>query len=542
MQRPAQLDFAALPGFSRLYLDYLSGRAGQYYHRHFQNADDFAKLQQALTKRDFDRTKLVSILMRQNEKLGAGLATLSNIERLSKSETLAVVTGQQVTLLGGSILTFYKAAIATKLAETNCRKLNTDVVPIFWMAADDADFDEVAKVYLPTRDDQLHKLVLRPANDVDGLPMSAVTLDRGIEKLLDEYGELLPDTDFSGELLSQLRQIYSSGESIVDAFGRYLLRFLGDKGLILVDPSDPELRTLAQPIFEKEIELARESSSAVAKQNRLLAASEYHLQVTRPDNYSNLFYEDGKRHRIDITDDGFDINGTGYSKTQMLDMARDHPERFSPNVFLRPIVQSYLLPTLVHFVGPAEVAYIAQIKELFDLFEQTAPVVYPRFSATILEHKIARILDKYNLSIIDISSGTDSVVTRLMRESFPEDLEQSFKSIKTKIKNDLETLVQQLDQSDEGLMATARKSVGKVDYEISGLQEKVFQAHKKKNKTVRNQIERAALHLFPEGSLQERCFPLNYFIALYGPDVVNTLYNAIECETGVHHVINLQDI
>jgi bacillithiol biosynthesis cysteine-adding enzyme BshC len=542
LQQPAQLDFAALPGFSRLYLDYLSGRAGQYYHRHFQNAADYSALQQTLPRRNLDRSKLAAILKKQNEKLGAGQASLSNIAKLEKPGTLAVVTGQQVTLLGGSILTFYKAAIATKLADTNCRKLNTDVVPIFWMAADDADFAEVAQIYLPARDDQLHKLVLQPSKDVDGLPMSAVALDEGIEKLLDEYGQLLPDTEFSGELLGQLRQIYSPGESIVDAFGRYLLAVLGNKGLVLVDPADPELRTLAKPIYEKEVELARESSGAVAKQNRLLAGAEYHLQVTRPDNYSNLFYEDGKRYRVDIVDDGFDINGTSYTKTELLAMVRDHSERFSPNVFLRPIVQSYLLPTLVHFVGPAEVAYLAQIRELFGLFEQPAPVVYPRFSATILEHKIARLLDKYSLSIIDIFSGADAVVMRLMRESFPDDLEQSFESIRAKIKGDLEALVGRLDLSDEGLMATARKSVGKVDYEIKGLQEKVFQAHKKKNKTVRNQIERAALYLFPDGEMQERYFPLNYFIALYGPGIVNTLYEEIACETGVHHIISLQDI
>ena len=228
----------------------------------------------------------MAALLRQNEAFGAGPRTLENIKKLLQPTTSAVFTGQQVTLFGGPLFTFYKAGLALKLAESNCRKLTGQVVPIFWLAADDADFDEVARITLPTAENKLAELVYRPEKPVEGQPMGSVRLDDKIIEFLDIYEKTLPETEFRDSLMMMLRECYKPGESVVTAFGKYLARVFGDRGLILIDPTDPVFRELALPVFRKEVQLRERAAKLVEERNSRLEQQGYHLQVARPGSYS----------------------------------------------------------------------------------------------------------------------------------------------------------------------------------------------------------------------------------------------------------------
>lgn len=539
---PKLLDFADLPGSRKLWLDFLAGKAVDFYQHSYHQSESYDHLQERLKKRQFDRVSLVHILERQNRKFGAGAKTLENIEHLGRAETLAVVTGQQVTLFGGPLYAFYKAALAVKVAATNCRRLATEVVPVFWLASDDADLAEAATTWLPSGDEELSTFAFQPKADVSGKSMSEVYLDDGINPLLDLYEQALPESEFRAEVVSLLRDCYQPGRSLAEAFGCYLSQLFSGHGLILIDPSDPEIRKLAQPLFQREIELRHRSRASVADRNEQLIKRGYHLQVQRPEEYTNLFLHDGKRLRIDLTEDGFKAGDKTYRQTEMEELVQREPERFSPNVFLRPLVQSHLFPTLIHFVGPAEAAYLAQIADLYELFGQEPPIVYPRFSATLVERNIERVLDKYELDVTDLTGDVEAIITRILAKSFPDDLEERFTRAKERTGKILDELVAALDQQDEGLITTAGRSAGRVQREIEDLEKKAFAAHKKKHQQVTRQLHRAALHLFPNGGLQERTLPLNYFLAKYGRTLIDRLLQAVECDSSMHHLIELENL
>ncbi len=520
-----------------MFLDYLAGKTADYFHYDFNSDDALRQVQERVSRRSYQRERLVSVLLRQNQKYGADERTLENIRKLIDPKTSAVFTGQQVTLFGGPMFVYYKAALAVKLAASHCRKIEGNVVPIFWMAADDADFEEVARIQLPTSENKLATLEYRPRTPVSGQPMSAVVLDDGITALLDEYAGLLPASEFREELLGHLRETYRPGVSIVTAFGQLMSRFFRGTGLIFVDPSDPELRELALPVFRRELEQGHDSARLVEKRNQRLEERGYHLQVARPGHYSNLFFYNGKRTRLDLTADGFAVEGKTYAKAEMLEKLAQEPAFFSPNVFLRAIVQSHIFPTLVYFAGPAETAYFSQIRDLFELFEEEPPIIYPRFSATIIEPAIGRLMEKLQITIPQTFGDVNQLVNRILERTFPDHYEQQFAALASDVKKRLEEIIAGLDQTDHGLITNANRVAGKIDLEIKNLQEKVFQAHRKKNQTLRSQIERVAFSVYPEGQLQERCFPLTYFLAKYGFGALERLAEAIDCDTRSHYVM-----
>lgn len=523
-----------------LFLDFLAGKTTDYFHYDFNSDSALHEVHEKVKHRRYDREKIVAALLRQNQAFGAGSQTMANIKKLLDPGTSAVFTGQQVTLFGGPLFTFYKASLAIKLAESNCRKLPGTVVPIFWLAADDADFEEVATINVPTADGKLATMKYEPATPISGQPMGSVRLDGNINKLLDEYEQALPETEFRGALMAVLRECYQPGETVVAAFGKYLSRIFADRGLILIDPTDPVFRDLAVPIFRKEIRLREKAAKLVEERNARLEQQGYHLQVARPGSYSNLFFYNGKRTRIDFADGGFAIDGKFVSQSELESMLEQSPALFSPNVFLRAIVQSHIFPTLVYFAGPAEAAYFSQIKELFEVFGETAPIIYPRYSATIIEPAITRLMEKLEITFEDALEDSGHLTTEILKRTFPSDFERRFAALRDEIKRQMEEIALHLDQTDHGLITNANRIAGRVDGEIKNLEEKVFQAHRKKNQTLRAQVERVAFNLFPEGRTQERSFPLNYYIAKYGLEIIDRLYTAVDCNGKVHHLINLE--
>jgi bacillithiol synthase len=533
------IPFDRIPGSKKLFLDYLSGVASEFYSHPFTSQESYASVQQKLSRRSFERERIVAALLRQNSQFGAGPKTIENINKLLDPTTTTVFTGQQVTIFGGPLYVFYKAALAVKLAESNCRRLQSPVVPIFWLAADDADFDEVAKVVIPGKDEKLLELVYRPKQHPDGRTMGSVRFDDAILTLLDQYEQALPDTEFRGELVDRLRECYQPGESIVTAFGKYLSYLFKDTGLILVDPSDDEFRRLALPMFQRELKLREEAARAVGRSDAALEAKGYHLQVTKVGEYSNLFFCDGKRTRIDFAAGGFIVDGKYIDQSALEAKVADSPSLFAPNVFLRPIVQSHIFPTLIYFAGPAEAAYFAQMRELFEVFGEVPPVIYPRFSATIVERNIARLLEKYDLTFEEFLGDVGQPINEVMKRTFPADFDSMFADLRDNVRERVGEISQLLDPNDHGLVTNAARIAGRIDVEIKSLEEKVFQAHRKKNQTVRTQLERVAFHLHPAHQLQERAFPINYYIAKYGNWIINQLLNATDCNSGVHHLVYL---
>ncbi len=345
-----------------------------------------------------------------NRRWGASQATLDNIELLRESDCIAVVSGQQAGLFTGPLYTIYKALSAVKLA--GClRQRNTKAVPVFWIAAEDHDFAEVAKAELIGRDCQLKNVEVSTALHREGQPVGQVVLDDSIDAVVDQLFELLPNSEFAADMKKLVKDAWQPGRGYVDSFAAMMTSLIGRHGLIFLDPLDPELKRLAAPLYSEAARRAPEIATALEKRSSELQSSGYHAQVLASANSFPLFLhdEDGRRHAVVRVENGkykAKADESEYTADELASMALESPERFSPNVTLRAVVQDYLLPTIAYYGGAAEIAYFAQTAEVYRVLERPATPILPRSSLTMIERHTGRVLERYDLTLADFFEGS----------------------------------------------------------------------------------------------------------------------------------------
>jgi len=515
-----------------------------FYSGDFRKIESFERCQSDLGKKKYARNEIGSILERQNSEWGASPRTLENIAYLREDKTCVVFTGQQVGIWGGPLFTIYKAVSCIKLANSLSEKLRTKIIPLFWLATDDHDFLEVNHIFSLDPQSQVIKLEFKPKTDWNGKPMAKVILDDSYRDYLKTMEQNLADTQYKKEILGKLTGFYKAKDFLASAFARWLTFLLGKYGLVLVNPADDELKKLAVPIFEKEIEQNGQLEKIFRETNTKLEERNYHQQIKKKEGYLNLFVDNGQRSTVRKEQNAFIVEATHekYGSEQIRKLLNQKPALFSPNVVLRPIIQSYLFPTLAYIGGPSEVAYFAQLKELHKTLGVNMPVVYPRAAVSLLERKTSEILEKYNLKIKDIlTQDIESVVNRVMEESLPSDWDKSFVSAQNQIKQKFEELEKEVIQIEPTLKDTFASSQGKIDHELNKLKEKYFQAHKRKNKIVKEQLHKAKNHLYPENDLQERKFNIVYYLNKYGLGLIDFIYQNIQADDFEPKVLILED-
>ncbi|PJA27871.1 MAG: bacillithiol biosynthesis cysteine-adding enzyme BshC [candidate division Zixibacteria bacterium CG_4_9_14_3_um_filter_46_8] len=540
------IDYSALPGMKSLFLDYINWKepVSKYFRWDFRNPLDINVLSGILDKKTFQRKQLADLLYRTNRNFGCAQQINNNIDRLSQSNSLVVIAGQQVGIFGGPMLTFYKAAAAVKLAAKLSTILSRPVVPMFWMATEDHDYAEANTIHIVNRANEPIDIVNPAQDDQAGRPMSQILLGDGIGHAMDALQESLIHTEFTEPLFSFLKDCYQPGVRIADAFGKWMTTLLCDYGLILLDPSDTEFNQLSVPIFEMEMNRLLDSS---APNHRLIEESllsdGYHIQVQRTKKGPNLFYAEAERERV-LFDDArqcfvMEQSRNTFSRDALLGHLAEYPQRFSSGVLLRPIIQSQILPTISFFGGPAEISYHAQIGNIFDYFGAIPPVIQPRPSISLMGQRINSILSKYEITPAQLFAGHHQVITDVLQKQFPLDLEQKMEEIRSGINDMLNSISPEVENFDEGFKRTFSTSVGKIDAELNKLKDKLFQAHKKKNSDITNQISRAYDSFFPGGIMQERVLPMIYFLNKYSPSFAGELIKQINIETFSHQIISI---
>jgi len=400
------LPFSQIPHTTRLFTDFLaySTQVQAFYPR----PPFFAEwLRDEAGKISYDssrRQRVTDVLERQNRAWNASAKTLSNLERLRRGAS-AIVTGQQVGLFGGPAFSIYKALTAVKLAE-EATAAGVDAVPVFWLATYDHDLAEVNHVSLPGPDGVL-ETITTSSHGIPGAPVSAVHLGDEVQSAVDRASALLGET----EATNLLRETYRPGETLGTAFARLFSRLFADWGVIVLDASDGELHHIAQPIYRAAIERSDELAAALLARGEALDAAGYYQQVKVTASSVLLFaLQNGSRTAIHrrAEDGGFAVGDDAserISEADLLERIRSAPQQFSPNVLLRPVVEDYLLPTLAYTGGAAEAAYFAQGGAVYELLLGRVTPMVPRFSATIVEVKTQRLLEKHGVSVTDVFGG-----------------------------------------------------------------------------------------------------------------------------------------
>ncbi|MBZ5572036.1 MAG: bacillithiol biosynthesis cysteine-adding enzyme BshC [Acidobacteriia bacterium] len=531
------LPFSQIPHTTRLFADFLfdHSKVLPFYPRS-PYFNQWSKDEASAVHYDADRRKQVSaILERQNQSWGASARTLQNIARL-RDGAVAMVTGQQVGLFGGPAFSIFKALTAVKLAEI-ATKNGIDCVPVFWLATEDHDLDEIKHVALPGPDGALQPLIATTQGLPDA-PVGTVTFGSEIESVVDAAAALLGDS----EALAVLRDAYRPGETFGSAFARLFARWFGDWGVILLDASDPDLHRVAAPVYRSAIERAAELDDRLLARGKQLETAGYHQQVKVTPSSTSLFtLRNGARvpihRRVNGGDSEFIIEEDKISQAELLERISASPQDFSPNVLLRPVVQDYLLPTLAYTGGSAEVAYFAQAAVVYEaLLGRVTPVV-PRFSATLVEPKPQTLVDRYKLVLPDLFQGPEQLRERLAAHALPGELQSAFDAAKTSLERSLAPIRDALARLDKTLVDAADNANSKMQHQLESLRARAARAELRQSEVIDRHAALLSNTLFPNKTLQEREIAGAYFISRYGTELLRNLYDAIHPDCLDHQVI-----
>jgi bacillithiol biosynthesis cysteine-adding enzyme BshC len=317
-----------------------------------------------------------------------------------------------------------------------------------------------------------------------------------------------------------------------------------DRGLILLDPLDPQLKKLAAPLYSEAARQAPEIAGAIVKRSRELEAAGYHAQVTPSEDSFPLFLHDenGARHALTRTTGGkyrTRIDSREFSANELAVWAAREPERFSPNVTLRAVVQDYLLPTIAYYGGAAEIAYFAQTSEVYRLLDRPVTPILPRASLTFVEKHTWRSLERYGLRFTDFFAGSDHVIARVVAEYLGKETTETFQHTTETFNQELDNLQEQLRRVDPTLAEALEKGRRKINYQIDGLQSRFNRSQVTRDEAVHRQLEHAFDLLYPKKSLQERHVNIASFLARHGHYFIDWVFDAIDLETTQHEVVYL---
>lgn len=536
--------FEKIPNQSRLFLDFQadSPTIAKFYPEKQTTPESFAE--KVLANYKINRGELCDILRGINELLDAKGKTFENIELLRQTDCVAVVTGQQAGLFSGALYTIYKALSAVRLCE-DLRKQNVKAVPVFWIAEEDHDFDEIKKTFVADKEGKLAEIENSPENLAENSPVGLINLDETIKETNRDLLANLTRTQFTENLADLLSETYKPGELFGVAFAKFLAKIFADYGLIFLSPLDEKLKKLCAPIFAEAVEHSEEIIAALLERNDELKTKNYSPQVLVDENSFPFFFlnERGERQalRQDLESGKIKTQRSKveFDKSTLIEIAENSPQRLSPNALLRPVVQDYLLPTLAYFGGAAEIAYFAQNSATYEILNRPVTPIRHRASFTIIEPKHRRTLEKYALEFTDLFEGKEAILAGVVEKFLNTETAREFSETEEIINTQLNRLDRHLFESEPTLSPNLANRRRKILWHIGALRKKYHRAEILKNEIIHQRIESLFTALLPHNALQERTLNVITFLNLYGENFVDWLYNAIDSEEKNHQILYL---
>ena len=462
-------------------------------------------------------------------------AARRGLERVRTEGGYFVTTGQQPGLFGGPLYSLYKALSAVKLAETLETALARPVLPLFWVASEDHDWEEADHTHLLDAENRIHVFRVPPQAGTPGRPLHRIPLATGLEKVLADFIQVIPESEFSDVYLKLVRECYSPGVTLPVGFRTLMEGLLSDLPMLFIDAADPRLKEASLPLLLGELDVAEEQEALLHRVASHLEMDGYTAQVPILEGGTNLFLEGpAGRDRIYREGSGFRLKRADLtlSRSEIQARAEADPSCISPNVLLRPVVESTLLPTVSYVAGPGELAYFAQLKEYFRSHGLRMPVVFPRHSVTFVEAKIRKVLEKFHLTVEALDRPHHELAAEIAREEVPPDVRRSLGEIRGAIGKGAGTLakaIQAIDPTLKGPVNNARNSAFSAFDEA---ERKILQAVKRQNEVTLGQLEKAQQNLFPLGKPQERVLNPLHYLARYGPDLVPALLEGFDVALG----------
>lgn len=506
--------YTELPHTSRLFNDllYAYDRVQQFYPhspfelRSYRHAA--AQLQYPHARRE----QLISVLREQN-------GDSETLARLAEPGTVAVLTGQQVGLFSGPAYTVYKALTAVKLA----KKLTEEglpAVPVFWLATEDHDFEEVRASWSFDAAARPHRFSLTQAATPADRPVGGIVLEH---PPLDDLTRSLEGLPFGAEVAALVRQAYQPGRTLGAAFQDLVKGLLRTQGLLYFDPMHPGSRKLGVPFLKQAAEASEDLIRALLARNKQLTDAGYHAQVhIEPD--SSLFF---------VIENGRRVSARKKSRADLIDRS----DALSPNAVIRPVMQDYMFPTIAYIGGPAELAYLAQSAVAYDRLLGHMPVAVPRNGFTLIDGRGAKLMKRYDLQLESFFHGDDPLKEAIAAKLTPPELAKLMDEVTASTDLGLNRLRAGLKRFDATLAAALDKSASKIDYQMSKIRRKVNRESLRRDERAEADAAYLFHNIYPEKHLQERFYSILPFVARHGFDLIDTIEANIHVDCPDHHLL-----
>ena len=508
--------------FSSLISDYLdeNKKLKPFYNR-FPKIEEF-KAQMEEKSNTFSQTNrkiLKEVLQEQYQGVKASKTTVANISALAQEETFTIVTGHQLNIFTGPLYFLYKIISTINLAKALKKAYpRNNFVPVYWMATEDHDFDEINYF-------NLHNKKVQWNRDASGAVGTLST--EGLEAVFETFSKEVGHNTHAENLKDFFKKAYLEHNSLSEAT-RYLANTLfGEYGLVIVDGDNIKLKNLFIPYIKKDIL----DNLPYKKVNETITAletvsSSYNIQVN-PREINHFYLKDEIRERLLEKDGDFYVNNTKiqFTKDEILMELDAHPERFSPNVVTRPLYQEVVLPNLCYIGGGGELAYWLELRSSFDAMKVPFPILLLRNSALMLSEKENKKIQNLDLIPADLFLKQNSLINKRIREISNIDID--FSSQREHLRNQFEALYQLAEETDKSFLGAIKAQEVKQINGLNHLEKRLLKAQKIKLKDQVIRLTALQNKLFPNQSLQERSLNFSELYLEMGDGLIPFLIAAL---------------
>ena len=498
---------------SRLVEDYLAGsaRALPFFSGHPRQVESY-------------RRKLAEVGSRfgraERERVAASVrptseAAARRLARFVEEGGAVVTTGQQTGFLTGPLYTIHKILTAIRLAETLETALGTVVLPVFWCASEDHDFAEANHAYLVGRDGRL-ECVAVAATDPRPLPMSEMLLGEDVGSTLATARKILGDERISADIINQIVDAYRPGVTVAAAFRTGIERLFAEFPLLVTDAADPHLKAASLPVLQADVDRAERHERVLREATSGLEAAGYPGQVAILPHAANVFYHGpaGRERLVRVGESWAAREAKERFTPDELDARmRAEPGRFSPNVLLRPVVESAVFPTLAYVGGPGEIAYFAQVKPLFEAYDILPPVAFPRLSVRLVPAEVAEAQAALGVSEAELAAPLDELATGLARRRLDGAVQERLARLREVLVDGFGAVIDAAHAIDPNLDRAVGARRDRALLAVAAAEDKIVAHARKHDVELNRALPLVRNHLRPLGKPQERVLNMLPFLA-----------------------------
>lgn len=538
----------SLPAANRFASNYLeqSPEIQPFFHYRFNDGTDDAKRVAELSNRSFPRLEVAEHIESFMKRFPSSEAVIKSIDKLKTSNSLVVIGGQQAGILTGPLYSIHKVISIIKLAEQKEAQLGVPVVPVFWIAGEDHDYQEVNHVFVPVNqkvDKWTYPERVLQKKMVSDIQLNKEVCISWVQNLIENFGE----TEHTNTLLAFAVKQVSISTNFVDFFANIIMELFKDYGLLIVDSGNNDFRKVQKEFFKKQIFNHEMITHKLLEQQRRIDEKDFPVTIDASERNANLFYYDQKMNdrillEYDCDNDCF-VGKNGaltFSREQLVELAEENPASLSNNVVTRPLMQEWLFPSIAFIAGPGEISYWAELKLVFEYFQIKMPPIVPRLNITILDRSVETDVSDLRLNLNEIlSNGTEKERTQFLEKIKDKEVASLFSLAKEQLVNQYRLIEGKTAELDRGLLPLLKKNESYLLKELGFMEAKLYEAGKLKHDNILKKYDRVDLSLRPDGFPQERVWNIFYYLNQYGLNLIQDLMSGKFEFDGRHKVIKM---